>query len=127
MTDQAPHAAMEGTEFSKASLIELRTWRQFLVLAQTLHFTQAAERLHMTQPPLTLSIQQLEARLGVALFERSRRRVALTPAGQALVEPVRQLLQQAAALPGLAMAAGQGAVGRLRVGFVSTEIGRAHV
>ncbi len=120
MTDQAPHAAMEGTEFSKASLIELRTWRQFLVLAQTLHFTQAAERLHMTQPPLTLSIQQLEARLGVALFERSRRRVALTPAGQALVEPVRQLLQQAAALPGLAMAAGQGAVGRLRVGFVST-------
>jgi DNA-binding transcriptional LysR family regulator len=100
--------------------VELRAWRQFLVLAETLHFGQAAERLHMTQPPLTQAIQQLEARLGVVLFERSRRKVALTPAGQALVEPARQLLHQAAALPALAQAAGHGAVGRLRLGFVST-------
>lgn len=101
-------------------LIELRAWRQFLVLAETLHFGQAAERLAMTQPPLTQAIQQLEARLGVPLFERSRRKVALSAAGQALVEPVRHVLQQAAALPGVAQAAGQGAVGRLRLGFVST-------
>ncbi|MFO1339340.1 MAG: LysR family transcriptional regulator [Burkholderiaceae bacterium] len=100
--------------------IELRAWRQFLALAETLHFGQAAQRLHMTQPPLTLAIQQLESRLGVALFERSRRRVALSPAGEALVEPVRHLLQQAAGLPGVAQAAGRGAVGRLRLGFVST-------
>lgn len=100
--------------------IELRAWRQFLMLAETLHFGQAAQRLHMTQPPLTLAIQQLEARLGVSLFERTRRRVALSPAGEALVEPVRHLLQQAAALPGVAQAAGRGAVGRLRLGFVST-------
>lgn len=103
-----------------ASLIELRVWRQFLTLAETLHFGRAAQRLHMTQPPLTLAIQQLEARLGVPLFARTRRQVSLTPAGRALVEPVRQLLQQAALLPGLAQSAGHGAVGRLRLGFVST-------
>ena len=100
--------------------IDLRAWRQFLVLAETLHFGQAAQRLHMTQPPLTLAIQQLEGRLGVPLFERTRRSVVLTPAGRALVEPVRQLLHQAAALPGVARAAGHGAVGTLRLGFVST-------
>jgi DNA-binding transcriptional LysR family regulator len=101
-------------------LIELRAWRQFMAVAETLHFGQAAQRLHMTQPPLSLAIQQLESRLGVPLFERSQRRVSLLPAGQALVEPVRQLLQQAASLTNVAQAAGFGAVGRLRLGFVST-------
>jgi len=100
--------------------VELRAWRQFLVLADTLHFGRAAQRLSMTQPPLTLAIRQIEARLGTALFERTRRRVALTPAGQALVSPVRQLLAQAAALGEVAAAAGSGAVGRVRLGFVST-------
>ena len=101
-------------------LIELRTWRQFLVLAQDLHFGRAAEKLHMTQPPLTLAIQQLERRLGARLFERTRRSVALTPVGAALVEPVRQLLQQASALPLRARGALAGEVGRVRLGFVST-------
>ena len=100
--------------------IELRSWRQFLALAQTLHFGRAAEQLHMTQPPLTLAIQQLERRLGVKLFERTRRSVALTPVGTALVEPVRQLLQQAAALPLRARGALAGEVGQVRLGFVST-------
>ena len=87
------------------SAIELRAWRQFLVLAEQLHFGRAAALLNMTQPPLTLAMQQMERRLGVALFERTRRSVALTPAGLALVEPVRQLLRQAAALPALAQSA----------------------
>lgn len=100
--------------------IELRAWRQFLVLAQTLHFGRAAQRLHMTQPPLTLAMQQLERRLGTVLFERSRRSVALAPAGAALVEPVRQLLAAAAGLPALARGAAAGESGRLRLGFVST-------
>src|ERR1700712_5429837 len=78
--------------------IELRSWRQFLMLAQTLHFGRAAEQLHMTQPPLTQAIQQLERRLGTLLFERPRRSVALPRAGAALIEPVRQVLTQAAAL-----------------------------
>ena len=100
--------------------IELRSWRQFLMLAQTLHFGRAAELLHMTQPPLTLAIQQLERRLGAKLFERTRRSVALTPVGAALVEPVRQLLQQAAALSVRARGALAGEIGRVRLGFVST-------
>lgn len=100
--------------------IELRAWRQFLALAETLHYGRAAERLHMTQPPLTQAIQQLERRLGVELFRRTRRSVALTPAGAALVAPVRLLLRQAAGLPATARAAGEGDVGQLRLGFVST-------
>ena len=100
--------------------IELRSWRQFLTLAQTLHFGRAAQQLHMTQPPLTLAIQQLERRLGAPLFERTRRSVALTPVGMALVEPVRQLLQQAAALPSRARDALRGEAGRVRMGFIST-------
>ncbi|HEY9237227.1 MAG TPA: LysR family transcriptional regulator, partial [Burkholderiaceae bacterium] len=63
------------------SPIELRRWRQFLTLAQTLHFGRAAAQLHITQPPLTQAIQQLERHLGTLLFERTRRSVALTPAG----------------------------------------------
>jgi DNA-binding transcriptional LysR family regulator len=100
--------------------IELRSWRQFLTLAQTLHFGRAAELLHMTQPPLTQAIQQLERRLGATLFERTRRSVALTPVGAALVEPARQLVQQAAALTVRARGALAGEVGRVRLGFVST-------
>jgi DNA-binding transcriptional LysR family regulator len=100
--------------------IELRTWRQFLVLSQTLHFGRAAQRLHMTQPPLTLAIQQLERRLGTVLFERNRRSVALTAAGNALLEPARQLVSQAAALSRRAREAADGEVGRIRLGFVST-------
>ena len=66
-----------------ATDIELRVWRQFLAVAEALHFGRAAQALHMTQPPLTQAIQQLERRLGVLLFERTRRSVALTPAGAA--------------------------------------------
>ncbi len=102
------------------SPIELRSWRQFLMLSQTLHFGRAAELLHITQPPLTQAIQQLERRLGTLLFERTRRSVALTPAGAALVEPVRQLLQLAAALTVRARDAAAGEVGRVRLGFIST-------
>ena len=103
-----------------AAEIELRVWRQFVALAEALHFGRAAQRLHMTQPPLTQAIQQLERRLGTALFERTRRSVALTPAGAALVEPARQLLQQAAALTVRARAAARGELGHIRLGFVST-------
>ncbi len=100
--------------------IDLRSWRQFLALASTLHFGRAAEQLHMTQPPLTLAIQQLERRLNAKLFERTRRSVALTPVGAALVEPARQLLQQAASMPVRARGALAGEVGSVRLGFVST-------
>jgi DNA-binding transcriptional LysR family regulator len=112
MNDRTEHLPDPG--------IELRSWRQFLTLAQTLHFGRAAQQLHITQPPLTLAIQQLERRLGAPLFDRTRRSVALTPVGAALVEPVRQLLQQAAALQVRARDASAGEVGRVRLGFIST-------
>ena len=99
--------------------VDLRVWRQFVVLAEELHFGRAALRLHMTQPPLTQAIAQLETTLGVRLFERSRRHVALSPAGEALLPEARELLARAQRLPPVARAAAAGEVGRLRLAFVS--------
>src|SRR4051812_18617698 len=101
-------------------LVELRLWRQFLAVAEELHFGRAARRLHMTQPPLTQAIAQLERLLAVRLFERSKRSVELTAAGAALLEPARELLARAQALPAQARAAAAGETGRLRLAFVST-------
>ncbi|WP_399681084.1 LysR family transcriptional regulator [Xenophilus sp.] len=100
--------------------IDLRTWRQFLAVAEELHFGRAAQRLAMTQPPVTQAIARLERVLGVRLFDRTRRRVALTPAGEALLPEVRALLAQAQGLPARARAAAAGEVGRVRLAFVST-------
>jgi DNA-binding transcriptional LysR family regulator len=100
--------------------IELRLWRQFLALAEALHFGRAARSLHMTQPPLTQGIAQLERLLGARLFDRTKRSVRLTPAGEALLLPVRELLARAQALPAQARAAAGGEIGRLRIAFVST-------
>ncbi|MDB5929729.1 MAG: transcriptional regulator, LysR family [Polaromonas sp.] len=101
-------------------LIELRLWRQFIAVAEELHFSRAAQRLNMTQPPLTQAIAQLEATLGLRLFDRTKRSVQLTAAGAALVPEVRELLIRAAALPALARASADGQAGRLRLAFVST-------
>lgn len=105
---------------SRSLRIELRQWRQFVALAEELHFGRAAIRLHMTQPPLTQAIAGLEVALGVRLFERSRRSVQITSAGAALLPEVRELLARAQALPELARAAAAGELGRLRLAFVST-------
>lgn len=104
----------------KEVLIDLRAWRQFVAVAEELHFGRAAQRLNMTQPPVTQAIAQLEKTLGVVLFDRTRRRVSLTPAGEALLPDVRELLARAQALPARARAAAAGQIGRVRIGFVST-------
>ena len=101
-------------------LIELRLWRQFVAVAEELHFSRAAQRLNMTQPPLTQAIAQLETVLGLRLFERTKRSVQLTAAGAALVPEARDLLARAAALPVFARASADGQAGRLRLAFVST-------
>jgi len=101
-------------------MIELRPLRQFVAVAEELHFGRAARRLHMTQPPLTQAIRGLEATLQVVLFERTRRSVALTPAGAALLEQARRLLKAADELPRLVHAAAEGLSGRLRLAFVSS-------
>ncbi len=100
--------------------IELRLWRQFLAVAEELHFSRAAQRLNMTQPPLTQAIAQLESLLGLRLFERSKRSVQLTVAGAALVPKAHDLLARAQALPAYAQASADGEAGRLRLAFVST-------
>ena len=100
--------------------IELRQLRYFVAVAEEMHFGRAAARLHMTQPPLSQTIMALEAGLGAALFARTRRSVALTPAGAALLPEARRILLQAEALPELARRAACGASGRLTLAFVST-------
>lgn len=99
---------------------DLRAWRHFAALAQELHFGRAAARLSMTQPPLTQSIAQLESALGIRLFDRTKRRVLLTPEGEALLPDALDLLARAQALPERARAIASGEVGRVRLAFVST-------
>ena len=98
------HMSDSGSPSPKTQLIELRLWRQFLAVAEELHFGRAALRLHMTQPPLTQAIAHVEALLGLRLFDRTKRSVQLTPAGAALVPEARDLLARALALPAYARA-----------------------
>ncbi|MFJ5637440.1 LysR family transcriptional regulator [Streptomyces goshikiensis] len=77
--------------------LETRELRYFAAVAEELHFGRAAERLGMAQPPLSRAIQQLERRLGVLLLERTRRGVALTGAGEVLLDEARATLDAAAA------------------------------
>lgn len=99
--------------------IELRQLRYFVTVAEELHFGRAAERLHMTQPPLSQTIAALEELLGAPLFLRNRRQVALTPAGAALLPEARRMLAGAAALPELVRRAAAGESGRLALAFVT--------
>jgi DNA-binding transcriptional LysR family regulator len=100
-------------------LPELWQLRYFIAVAERLHFGRAAQALHISQPPLSRAIRALEARLGVALFARTRRRVELTAEGAHFLDEARRTLAQLerAALELRGMAAGE--QGRLRIGFVS--------
>ncbi|MDZ4188196.1 MAG: LysR family transcriptional regulator [Hydrogenophaga sp.] len=104
--------------------MEFRHLRCFTVLAQELHFGRAAQRLAMTQPPLSLNIQQLEASVGARLFERNSRGVALTAAGLAFLPRAQALLDQAALAAREAHDVGQGLAGPLHIGFAGTVLYR---
>jgi DNA-binding transcriptional LysR family regulator len=102
--------------------MELRTLRYFVTLAEELHFGRAAERLSITQPPLSLAIRGLEQEIGVVLFARTRRQVALTTAGAAFLMQARDILARTVAAVELARAADRGTIGHLAIGFMSASI-----
>jgi DNA-binding transcriptional LysR family regulator len=102
--------------------LELRHLRYFLAVAEELNFTRAADRLHLAQQALSSSIRNLETDLGVQLFTRSTRHVALTAAGEALVAAARHALESAADAIDEVTRVGRGQSGRLIIGF-STAAG----
>jgi len=100
--------------------MELRHLRYFVAVGEEEHFGRAAERLHVVQPALTRQVRQLEAEIGCALFERLKRGVRLTAAGQAFLEEARRLLSDLEHGVDRTRLVAQGKVGRLRVGFADT-------
>jgi DNA-binding transcriptional LysR family regulator len=100
--------------------MELRHLRYFAAVAEERHFGRAARRLHMAQPPLSRQIRDLEEELGLQLFERSRRRVELTPAGEVLQERVRRIFAELERAVDDARRASLGETGRVAVGYVSS-------
>jgi DNA-binding transcriptional LysR family regulator len=93
----------------------------FVAVAEELHFGRAADRLNMTQPPLSRQIQKLERSVGVQLLERDNRRVRLTEAGRAFLAEARRLLSLVDTAGDLARRVDQGAVGTLRLGFTAVS------
>lgn len=97
--------------------MDVRQLEAFLAVAEHLHFGRAAEELFMAQAPLSRTIRALEADLGVRVFDRNTRTVALTPVGQALLVPAREALAAVRRVGDVAAAAAAGEVGVVRVEF----------
>ncbi|MCK3780573.1 LysR family transcriptional regulator [Ensifer sesbaniae] len=93
-----------------------------MAVAEELHFGRAAKRLNISQPPLTKQIQRLERELGVALLERTKRKVELTAAGSVLLEEARSLLRQTETATELVRKTERGETGHLSVGFIDAAI-----
>ena len=97
--------------------MELRHIRYFLAVADTLNFCRAAERLHLSQPPLSQQVRHLEAELGAKLFDRAKRQIKLTAAGEVFAAKARAILAQCDEAAKLAARADRGEVGHLRLGL----------
>lgn len=104
--------------------MERRDIEIFLTLAEELHFGRTAERLHVSTARVSQTVSKLERRVGAALFERTSRRVDLTPIGRRLEDDLRPAHQQIIEGIDRAIAAGRGIDGELRVGFIGTAVGQ---
>ena len=102
--------------------MELRHLRYFVAVAETCHFGRAAERLHMAQPALSQAIRQLESQLGATLFTRTTRQVALTPAGEYLLEEARRILDAVETSTSGVQRIADGRRGMARIGFTGTAV-----
>lgn len=101
-------------------MLEFVHLRSFVAVAEELHFGRAALRLQMTQPPLSRQIKLLEHQLGVKLFERTNRRVELTPPGRTFLPEARRLLRLAESAMLSVRRVEQGEAGRLTIGFTAS-------
>ncbi|MET0189038.1 MAG: LysR family transcriptional regulator, partial [Pseudonocardia sediminis] len=101
-------------------MIETRQARYFVAVAEELHFGRAAERLRMSQPPLSQAVRGLERSLGVQLLERSSRSVSLTEPGRVFLAHCYTLLAQAERAGAAAAQAQSGHVGRLQLAAVTS-------
>jgi DNA-binding transcriptional LysR family regulator len=101
-------------------MIEMRQFRQFIAVAEELSFRRAADRLNMAQPPLTVTIRQIEEELGTLLIERTNRITRLTAAGRVFLEECRRTVLQAERAVLAARRAGAGMTGTLRITFVAS-------
>ncbi|MEA2150004.1 MAG: hypothetical protein QOD69_1834 [Solirubrobacteraceae bacterium] len=102
--------------------MELRHLRYFVAVGEELHFRRAAERLHVAQPAVSEQVRKLEQELGVKLFDRTQRSVALTPAGTAMLEEARRVLRHAEVAQQAARSAGARAAMRLRIGYLADSL-----
>ena len=102
--------------------MELRHLRYFVAVAEELHFRRAAERLHVAQPAVSEQIRKLEQELGVKLFDRTQRKVALTTAGGAFLEEARHVLRHADVAAQAARTAGDLATMPLRIGYLADSL-----
>lgn len=103
-------------------MFDLHHLHQFVAVAEERHFGRAAKRLHMAQPPLSQAIKRLEDRMGVVLLARTKRNVALTPAGETLLAEARILLANAKRTARLTRQVVEGFEGRIAIGFVSAAL-----
>ncbi|MCA8305791.1 LysR family transcriptional regulator [Burkholderia seminalis] len=107
--------------------MDLRHLRYFVVVAEELHFTRAAQRIGIAQPPLTSQIKALERDLGVQLFDRQPGRVSLTVPGKVYLEEARAILEQVKKAGLRCQLSAQGKVGRLAIGFTESASYREEV
>ena len=104
-------------------MVDVREARYFVAVAEELHFGRAAERLHMSQPPLSQAIKALEQRLGVRLLHRTTREVTLTTAGAVFLDACRTLVGASTAADAAVRQAADGQAGELRIGAVTSAFG----